>query len=100
MLMIPTTTAIDGTGRPAAAAATVAADQHPATKRSGLMPASEKSALPVLCACLFAETEPEQLVKELSALSRISPDTAFRSPERMEQLKSLYEKVRCFQFEE
>ena len=60
------------------------------------MPASEESDRPVFFIALFAETEPKQLIKELAALYKVSADTALNSPETMERLNSLYEKVRDF----
>lgn len=61
-----------------------------------LMPATEKSDRPVFFIALFAETEPKQLVRELAALYKVSADTALNSPETMERLNSLYEKLRNF----
>ena len=73
-----------------------AEDSKPLQESFLLMPASEKSDRPVFFIALFAETEPKQLVKELAALYKVSADTALNSPETMERLNSLYEKVRDF----
>lgn len=61
-----------------------------------LMPAVEKSDRPVFFIALFAETEPKQLVQELAGLYNVSAGNALDSPEAMERLNSLYEKVRNF----
>ena len=73
-----------------------AEDSKPLQESFLLMPASEKSDRPVFFIALFAETEPKQLVKELAALYKVSPDTALNSPETMQRLNALYEKVRDF----
>ena len=73
-----------------------AEDSKPLQESFLLMPASEKSDRPVFFIALFAETEPKQLVKELAALYKVSPDAALDSPETMERLESLYKKVRDF----
>lgn len=64
-----------------------------------LMPASEKSDRPIFFIALFAETEPERLVKELAALHNVSPDPVLNSPETMARLTELYEKLRDFRFD-
>ena len=71
-------------------------DSKPLQESFLLMSASEESDRPVFFVALFAETEPKQLVKELAALYKVSADTALNSPETMERLNSLYEKVRDF----
>ncbi len=73
-----------------------AEDSKPLQESFLLMPASEKSDRPVFFIALFAETEPKQLVKELAALYKVSPDKALNSPETMARLQALYEKVRDF----
>lgn len=72
------------------------ADSKPLQESFVLMPASEKSDRPVFFVALFAETEPAELVQELSALYQVSPQELLNSPEKMERLQSLYEKVRTF----
>lgn len=73
-----------------------AEDSKPLQESFVLMPASEKSDRPVFFIALFAETEPKQLIKELAALYKVSPDKALNSPETMARLQALYEKVRDF----
>jgi len=73
-----------------------AKDSKPLQESFLLMPASEKSDRPVFFIALFAETEPKQLIKELAALYKVSPDKALNSPETIQQLQTLYEKVRDF----
>jgi hypothetical protein len=73
-----------------------AEDSKPLQESFLLMPAIEKSERPVFFIALFAETEPKQLLKELAALYNVSADKALNSPETMERLNSLYEKVRDF----
>ena len=73
-----------------------AEDSKPLQESFLLMPASEKSDRPVFFIALFAETEPKQLVRELAALYKVSPDTALNSPATMQRLNALYEKVRDF----
>ena len=73
-----------------------AEDSKPLQESFLLMPASEKSDRPVFFIALFAETEPKQLVKELAALYKVSPDKALNSPETMARLQALYEKIRDF----
>ena len=73
-----------------------AEDSKPLQESFLLMSASEESDRPAFLIALFAETEPKQLVKELAALYKVSADTALNSPETMERLNSLYEKVRDF----
>lgn len=74
------------------------ADSKPLQESFVLMPASEKSDLPVFFVALFAETQPTQLVKELAALYGVSPDSVLDSPETMERLNSLYENMCDFPF--
>lgn len=73
-----------------------AEDSQPLQESFLLMPASEKSDRPVFFIALFAETEPKQLIQELTALYKVSPDKALNSPETMARLQSLYEKIRDF----
>lgn len=73
-----------------------AEDSKPLQESFLLMPVSEKSERPVFFIALFAETEPKQLINELAALYKVSPDAALNSPETMQRLNSLYEKVRDF----
>lgn len=73
-----------------------AADSKPLLESFLLMPAREKSDRPVFFVALFAETEPEQLVKELAALYKVTPDRALKSPETMARLNVLYERIRDF----
>lgn len=73
-----------------------AEDSKPLQESFLLMPASEKSDRPVFFIALFAETEPKQLIAELATLYQVSPDAALNSPETMERLNSLFEKVRDF----
>lgn len=73
-----------------------AEDSKPLQESFLLMPASEKSDRPVFLVALFAETKPQQLVIELAALHKVSPDAVLNSPETMERLNSLYQKVRDF----
>ena len=73
-----------------------AEDSKPLQESFLLMPASEESDRPVFFIALFAETEPKQLIKELAKLYKVSPDAALNSPETMQRLNSLYEKVRDF----
>ena len=73
-----------------------AEDSKPLQESFLLMPAEEKSDRPVFFIALFAETEPKQLIKELAALYKVSPDTALNSPETMERLNNLYQQVRDF----
>lgn len=73
-----------------------AKDSKPLQESFLLMPANEESDRPVFFIALFAETEPKQLIKELAALYKVSPDAALNSPETMQRLSSLYEKVRDF----
>jgi hypothetical protein len=73
-----------------------AEDSKPLQESFLLMPAAEPSDRPVFFIALFAETEPMRLVKELAALYQVSPDAALNSPETMERLNALYEKVRDF----
>jgi hypothetical protein len=72
------------------------AESKPLQESFLLMPANEKSDLPVFFVALFAETEPAQLVKELAALYSAPADKALNSPETMERLNLLYKKVRDF----
>ena len=73
-----------------------AEDSKPLQESFLLMSASEKSDRPVFMIALFAETEPRRLVTELAALHKVSPDPVLNSPETMERLNSLYQKVRDF----
>lgn len=73
-----------------------AKDSRPLQESFLLMPASEESDRPAFVIALFAETEPRQLVTELAALFKVSPDATFNSPEAMSQLNSLYWQVRDF----
>jgi len=73
-----------------------AEDSKPLQESFLLMPAEEKSDRPVFFIALFAETEPKQLIKELAALYKVSPDTALNSPETMEWLNTLYQQIRDF----
>jgi hypothetical protein len=73
-----------------------AEDSKPLQESFLLMPASEKSDRPLFLIALFAETEPRRLVTELAALHNVSPDPVLNSPETMERLESLYQKVRDF----
>ncbi len=75
-----------------------AVDSKPLQESFLLMPATEKSDRPVFSIALFAETEPKQLVQELAALYRVPASNALDSPETMERLNSLFEKVRNFPF--
>lgn len=73
-----------------------AEDSKPLQESFLLMPASETSERPVFFIALFAETAPKQLISELAKLYKVSPDAALNSPETMQRLNSLYEKVRDF----
>ena len=73
-----------------------AKDSKPLQESFLLMPASEASDRPVFFIALFAETEPKRLIQELAALYKVSPDKALNSPETMQRLQTLYEKVRDF----
>ena len=73
-----------------------AEDSKPLQESFLLMPAREPSDRPVFFTALFAETEPKQLIQELAALYQVSPDKALNSPETMQRLQALYEKVRDF----
>ena len=73
-----------------------AEDSKPLQESFLLMPASQPSERPVFFTALFAETEPKQLIQELAALYQVSPDKALNSPETMQRLQALYEKVRDF----
>ena len=73
-----------------------AEDSKPLQESFLLMPARESSDRPVFFTALFAETEPKQLIQELAALYKVSPDKALNSPETMQRLQSLYEKVRDY----
>ena len=73
-----------------------AEDSKPLQESFLLMPASQPSDRPVFFTALFAETEPIQLIKELAALYQVSPDKALNSPETMQRLQDLYEKVRDY----
>ncbi len=75
------------------------ADSKPLQESFALMPASQNSDLPVFFVALFAETEPKQLVQELAVLYQVSAEATLNSPEAMQRLETLYEKVREFQFE-
>ncbi len=63
---------------------------------TGLIPSSEKSDRPLFFIALFVETEPKQLIKELAALYKFSPDKALKSLETMEKLNALSPKVKDF----
>ncbi len=71
-----------------------AEDSKPLQESFLLMPAREQSDRPVFFVALFAETEPRQLLKELAALYRASPDQALQSADTMTQLESLYRQLR------
>lgn len=73
-----------------------AEDSKPLQESFLLMPALEPSERPVFFVSVFAETEPKQLVRELAALHKVSPDKVLNSPETMARLQSLYERVRDF----
>ena len=71
-------------------------ESRPLQESFSLMAARDKSDRPVFSVALFAETEPKQLVRELAVLYKVSSDSALNSPETMERLNALYEKVRDF----
>lgn len=72
------------------------AESRPLQESFVLMPAREASDRPIYFISLFAETKPSQLAQELASLHGVSADEALNSPETMERLNSLYEKVRDF----
>ena len=73
-----------------------AEDSQPLQESFLLLPAEEASVRPVFFVAVFADTEPDRLVKELSALHQVPPDKVLASAETMAHLWSLYDHLQLF----